>query len=97
MKQGGNAEELMSDSIMQGAAVGNVSQKGVATLVAGTITVTGVRLTASSRIQVTHNTVAGTQGIASAPAASRNVSAGSFVINSSNAADVSSVDWEING
>jgi hypothetical protein len=72
-------------------------QSGIATLAGGTITVTGVRLTTSSRIMFGRNTPGGMLGELSAPAASRNAGAGSFVINSANAGDTSTVDWLIVG
>lgn len=73
------------------------TQSGTATLAAGTKAVTGVVLTASSKIQLTRDTPAGTVGDLSAPAASRNTGTGTFVINSANAADTSTVDWTIIG
>ncbi len=66
---------------------------GTATLGAGgTVTVSTSAVTAASLIYVSCNTPAGTQGILSAPSASI-VAATSFVINSSNAADTSTVNW----
>jgi hypothetical protein len=65
---------------------------GTATLVAGTVTVNNTRVTANSRIFLSVTTVGGTQGILSVGT----VTAGtSFVINSSNAADTSTVAWMI--
>jgi len=70
-------------------------QSGVATLVAGTVTVSGVRISGTTcRINVTHNTTGGTIGHLSVPSASR-LTAGTFVISSSTNADTSTVDWEI--
>lgn len=70
-------------------------QFGTATLSAGTVTVSGVRISATSNyILLTRNTVGGTVGHLSAPGASR-LTAGTFVINSSTNADTSSVDWLI--
>jgi hypothetical protein len=79
-----------------GSAV-NTIQYGVATLVAGTVTVTGVRLTSTSIIQLTRNTIGGTAGDLNAPVASRNTTTGQFVINSANGADTSTIDWMIAG
>lgn len=70
-------------------------QTGKATLVAGTVTVTGVVLSPNSRIVLTSNTPGGSAGWLSAPVASRNTSTGQFVINSSNVADTATVDWQI--
>ena len=75
-------------------------QTGVATLVAGTVTVTGVSLTATSTIHLTRNTPGGTVGDLSAPQASRVAGlggTGQFVLNSANVADVSTVDYKITG
>jgi hypothetical protein len=70
-------------------------QKGVATLVAGTVTVTGVMLRATSRIMFSRNTSGGTAGHLAAPSASRDTVAGSFVISSSSGTETSTVDYEI--
>ena len=70
-------------------------QYGKATLVAGTVTVAGVRVSTTCFIQVTSNTPGGTAGFLSAPSASRNSGAGTFVINSSSGADTCTADWEI--
>jgi len=70
-------------------------QYGTATLVAGTVTVSGVRVSGTNNfILLSRNTPGGTVGHLSAPAASR-LTAGSFVINSSTNADTSTVDWEL--
>lgn len=90
------------------APAGNAStliQGGTTTLVAGTKTVSGVTLTANSRILVTRKTPGGTIGKAGldAPSASRDTSAGTFVINaidddkSTSVLDTSTVDWLIFG
>lgn len=73
------------------------TQVGTATLVAGTKTVTGVVITANSKIVLTRDTPGGTVGDLSAPAASRSIGSGQFVINSANAADTSTIDWLIIG
>ena len=71
-------------------------QDGTATLVAGTVTISNVTLTANSKIMLTHNTPGGTVGYLSAPSGSRTTgAAGSFVINSSSNVDTSTVDWVI--
>lgn len=73
---------------------------GTATLVAGTVTVEGVTLSAESSIALSYNTPGGTTGTLSAPSASRVAGSngtGSFVINSSSSSDTSTVDWHITG
>jgi len=69
---------------------------GTATLSGGTITVSTTGVTAASKIQLTVNTpdVIANLGFLSAPTASI-IAATSFVINSSNAADGSTVNWLI--
>ena len=67
---------------------------GTATLVAGTVTVNTTAVATGSLIFVSRNTPGGTAGHLSAPVASiTNVT--SFVINSSDAADTSTVNWVI--
>jgi hypothetical protein len=63
-------------------------------MTAGSVTISTTAVTASSKIFLTVNTPGGTQGTLSAPTASI-VAATSFVINSSNAADTSTVNWLI--
>lgn len=92
---------------MTGPNFGNppAIQTGTATLASGTVTVTGVTLTSTSRIFLTRNTAAGaTIGVELvAPSASRNTGTGQFVINSIDASratvvtDTSTVDWAIIG
>ena len=63
-----------------------------AAMTAGTITISNTRVTASSRIFLTHATLGGVQGILSVGT----ITAGtSFVINSSSAADTGTVNWFI--
>jgi len=73
-------------------ATGVNASIGTATLAAGTVVVPTTAVTASSKIFVTCDTVGGTQGILSVPTASI-IAGTSFVINSSNAGDVSTVNW----
>lgn len=69
-------------------------QSGTATLVGGTVVVTPTYFnSAVQKITLTRNTPGGTIGDLSAPAASR--TATGFTINSSNALDTSTVDWQI--
>ncbi|GAC1576973.1 MAG: hypothetical protein NVS3B7_10110 [Candidatus Elarobacter sp.] len=70
-------------------------QAGTATLVAGTVTVSGATsLAAGSLVLLSVRTVGGTVGFLSAPSASF-VAGTSFVINSSSATDTSVVSWMI--
>lgn len=67
------------------------AKQGVATLVAGTVTVSNTSVTANSRILYSVSTAGGTQGILSTTQ-----SAGaSFTINSTSVLDTSTVVWEI--
>ena len=75
-------------------ATGTNASLGTATLVAGTVTVSTTAVTSSSKIFLTCNTPGGVQGILSVPTASI-VNGTSFVINSSNVADTSTVNWWI--
>jgi len=77
-------------------ATGSNASIGTATLTAGTVTVNTTAVTANSIIFVSYSTQSGTIGAVSAPTAS--ITAGtSFVINSSNALDTSTVNyWIIN-
>ena len=65
---------------------------GIATLVAGTVTVSTTAVSASSQILATAHTVGGTQGILSVPTRTAGTS---FVITSSSATDTSTVDWAL--
>ena len=70
--------------------------RGIATLVAGTVTVTStVPFSDQAKIFVCARTFGGTSGKLSAPSASVNPATGQFVINSDQAADVSVVSWLI--
>ena len=75
-------------------ATGSNASMGTATLVAGTVTVSTTAVATGSTIFLTCNTPGGVQGFLSAPAASI-TNATSFVINSSNVADTSTVNWLI--
>lgn len=69
---------------------------GTATLAAGTVTVANTKVTANSKIMVTHNTPNGTMGQLSVPQASR-IAGTSFVINSDANTDAATVDYVIIG
>lgn len=75
-------------------ATGSNASIGTSTLVAGTVTVSTTAVATASKIFVSVDTPGGTVGFISAPSASI-VNATSFVINSSNAADTSTVNWWI--
>lgn len=71
---------------------GSNATMGTGVLVAGTVTINTTKVTANSRIFLTVQVAGGTQGILSVGT----VTAGtSFVINSTNAADTSTVAWII--
>lgn len=73
---------------------GTFVARGRTTLVAGTKTVTaGVPFSANARVYVMIATIGGSPGKLSAPVASINVSANTFVINSNSGTDTSTVDW----
>jgi hypothetical protein len=90
-------------------AVALNAQSGSATLVAGTVTVTGVTLTANSVVTFSRKTQGGTVSSTvgyEAPSASRTAGGtftGSFVLNAVvaagtvNAADTSVIDWFVVG
>jgi hypothetical protein len=73
-------------------AEGANAKAGVATLVAGTVTVNTTAVTANSRIQLTGQVDGGTPGF---QRVSARVAGTSFTITSSNAADTSQVAWLI--
>jgi imidazolonepropionase-like amidohydrolase len=73
-------------------AEGANAKAGVATLVAGTVTVNTTAVTANSRIQLTGQADGGTPGF---QRVSARVAGTSFTITSSNAADTSQVAWLI--
>lgn len=74
---------------------GKFVQRGVATLVGGTITVTAKPFSAQARVFVLTRQPAGANDKLSAPVASVNASAGTFVINSASGAETSTVDWVV--
>lgn len=73
-------------------AEGTNAKQGIATLVAGTVTVANTSVTANSRIILTTQTPGGTAGFL---VVSARVAGTSFTILSSNAADTSVVAYEI--
>lgn len=91
----GSSSEYVNTASLRRPPSGKFVARGKATLVAGTVTVTGVSMSAGALVFVMANTPAGTPGKLSAPAASVDASAGSFVINSDSALDTSTVDWVV--
>ena len=75
-------------------ATGSNASMGTATLVAGTVTVSTTAVLTGSTIFISRNTTGGTLGHLSAPAASI-TNGTSFVINSSDSGDTSTVNWLI--
>lgn len=73
----------------------NVQQHGTAKLTAGTVTIYGAGLTATSRILLSYNNAMGSAVYVSAPDADRNVALGEFIIIAANVFDTSTVDWAI--
>ena len=71
---------------------GTNAKSGIATLVAGTITVNTTAVSANSRIQLTHQNNSGVLGFVTVSA---RVAATSFTITSSNAGDTSAIAWLI--
>jgi len=71
---------------------GSNARMGQSTLVGGTVTVSNTSVTANSRIFLTCAVTGGTQGILSVGTITASTS---FVINSSNGADTSTVNWII--
>jgi hypothetical protein len=82
--------ELRTDKLAISEGANDVH--GQATLVAGTVTVAHTGIAANSRIFLSRNTPGGTLGFLSVGAITAGVS---FVINSSNGADTSTVNWLI--
>jgi hypothetical protein len=71
---------------------GSNAKQGTSVLVAGTVVVANTSVTANSRIFLTNNTVGGTAGFLVVSARTPGTS---FTILSSNAADTSTIAWEI--
>jgi|SRR6478752_5198478 len=95
-KQPGNASTTFyNDASLRRSPSGLNVITGMTTLVAGTKTVTGVPMGPNARVFVMAATRAGTAGKLSVPQATVLPASGSFVINSDNAADVSTVTWVV--
>ncbi len=88
----GNIELVTAGNKIKIATGSNASAGVSGAMTAGTITISTTAVTASSLIYLTHASVGGTVGVLSVGT----ITAGtSFVINSSNAADTSTVNWWI--
>lgn len=87
---------LTLDTLGKGLSLkeGANARAGLATLVGGTVTVATTAVAAGDRILFARQTTGGTLGHLSAPTASI-VAGTSFVINSSDVADTSTVYWTI--
>lgn len=79
-----------TDSV--GVAEGANGNMGIATLAAGTVTVSNTRVTANSRIFLTNQVLGGTAGFLRISARTAGTS---FVITSSSGTDTSQVAWLI--
>lgn len=87
----------MSEGIKSSIVLANphpILAGGQATLVAGTVTVSTPLISANSQVILTNALVGGTAGVLSVGTV---VSGISFVINSSNASDTSTVNWFLVG
>jgi hypothetical protein len=91
---GAVASVKILDPLPEAAVGGNIVAFGVATLAAGTKTVTTTVVAAGDKILLTRVTPGGTTGDHSAPVASI-VAATSFVINAAVNTDTSTVAWAI--
>lgn len=99
---GHNVQEICNQLSNLAGAI----QGGVATLVAGQVTISSITLTANSRVFVTRKTIGGTVTstiMYEAPSATRNVGASTLLLQASvaagtaNAADTSVVDYLVIG
>jgi hypothetical protein len=90
----GSSCDLILETAGRGIKIkeGSNARMGQATLVGGTVTVSNTSVTANSRIFLTCAVVGGTQGMLSVGTLTASTS---FVINSSNGADTSTVNWFI--
>lgn len=84
----------MSDIAVGGTPVGGVLDSGVATLVAGKVTVSSTMAATTNPILLSYYSVDGTQATV---AYGTIIAATSFVITSSNPTDTNKVSWSIVG
>lgn len=91
---GGDAKALTAGTVGGGLAVkeGTNGRSGVATLVAGTVTVANTSVTATTRIQLTAQSL-GTVTAPKALAVTARTAGTSFTITSADATDTSVVAW----
>lgn len=88
------SQNAQADGSLRKPPSGLFVAKGTVGLVAGTKTVTtGKQFSSNARVFVMANDLLGTPGRLSAPQASVDAAAGTFVINSTSNTDISSVDW----
>ena len=93
-----NAQQLATSGQRKGLLdLGLAFQAGTATLAAGTVTITSVRLTATSMIVATYRDAGGNSAILEIPAATRDTAGGQFQIDSADNMDDSTLDWAIIG
>lgn len=81
-------------SSVVGPALYPILARGQATLTAGTATVLTAQISSAAQVILTHANAGGTVGV---PSVGTVVAGTSFVINSSNAADTSIINWFIVG
>lgn len=92
VQSGGGAMDVATAGFGLQVKEGSNAKQGTAVLVAGTVTVANTAVTANSRILLTTQTPGGTAGFL---VVSARVAGTSFTILSSNAADTSTVAYEI--
>lgn len=90
-----NSTTFTNNASLRRGPSGLQVQKGRATLVAGTKSVTGIPFKAGALVFVMAADFGGTSGKLSVPSATVDPTTGTFVINSNNAADTSLVDWVV--
>lgn len=92
----GSSTTFVNNASVRRPPSGAQITRGVATLVAGTVTVTSPNpFSDQAKIFVCARVIGGTSGKLSAPVASVNPATGQFVINSDSATDTSTVSWLI--
>lgn len=91
-KKGDKGDTTIVEKVIERIEDGTNKSMGTAILVGGTVTVSNTRVTANSRIFLTNEAVGGTIGIISVGTKTAGTS---FVINSSNVLDTSTVAWLI--
>lgn len=92
-----NSTTFVNNASLRRGPSGLQVHRGRATLIGGTVTVTGVNLSSNSKIFCMAADIAGTSGKLSTPSASVDPTTGQFVINSNSGTDTSTVDWVVIG